>query len=580
MNSKMLYKNIKNRSKASNSYMFISVLSGIVTTFLSIWLVSLYMNDAASPLYTVMIITGICVLLLSKAIFYAVGIWNAHNAAYQSLTDIRLDIIDHLKQLPLSFFQKRKVGDLTNIISHDVEQIEVYLAHAQPEIAVTKIVAVLAAVGLFAIDWRLALALLLPFPFMVMFQKFTKKLWRNTFQRYADSTREMSEDLIEYISGMPAIKAFSTDEHKTEAILSRVHNYLNWIKKTMYTISIPMSLTRMFLEIGFVLVVVVGTLLMRDGQISVIQFVLAIVLSILFPNALISLMTFHHKEIVLGRSMENISSILDEELSLSPLYKDKVSSGNIEMQNVNFSYNGSDLVLRDINLTFEENTVTAIVGSSGSGKSTIANLIMGFWAASGGLITIGDNDINDLNEKNLSEMVSIVQQEVFLYNSTIEENIRIGRADASIDDIIEAAKKARIHDIINSLPDGYSTIVGEGGAKLSGGERQRIAIARIILKNAPIIILDEATASIDPYNEHLIQEAIGNLSENKTLIVIAHHLNTIVHADQIIVMDQGAIVARGTHKQLLNICPIYTEMVTAQNEVDHWMIRNKKEALA
>ena len=580
LNTKAFAKKIKEKNKASNIYMFVSVLSGIGTTFLSIGLMNLFIRDVATPQNIVLIISGICSMQLIKALFYSIGMWHAHNAAYQSLTDIRLDIIEHLKHLPLSFFQKRKVGDLTNIISHDVEQIEGYLAHAQPEIVITKMIPVLVVAGLIMVDWRLALVLVLPFPVMLIFRKFTTRLWGKTFKRYAESTRKMSEDLIEYISGMPAIKAFSTDEQKTESILIRINTYIDWIKKIMYTISVPMSFTRMLLEIGFVLVVIVGSNLVIDGQISTVRFILAIILSILFPSALIKLMTFNHTEIVLGRSVESIASIMREERRPEYSYRRNVGFGDIKMKNVSFSYDGNDIVLKNINLIFKENTINAIVGSSGSGKSTIANLIMGFWPVLQGQITIGDNDISELNEKNLSNLVSIVQQEVFLYNSTIAENIRIGRSNASMEEVIEVAKKACIHEMISSLPDGYNTMVGEGGAKLSGGEKQRIAIARIMLKNAPIIILDEATAAIDSYNEHLIQEAINNLSKSKTLIVIAHHLNTIVNSDQIVVIDKGSVVASGKHETLLDTCLIYSDMVRAQNEVDHWEIRKVEGEIA
>lgn len=580
LKTQALAKKIKKMNKVSNNYMLISVLSGIATTFLSVWLLNLFIRDIATKQNIALIVFGICLMQLIKALFYAMGIWQAHNAAYQSLTDIRLEIIDHLKQLPLSFFQRRRVGELTNIISHDVEQIEIYLAHAQPEIIITKMIPVLAAISLFFIDWRLGLVLILPFPFMLALKRLTKKLWRNNFKRYAKSTKEMTEDLLEYTSGMTAIKAFSTDEQKTETIILRINTYVDWIKKIMYTLSVPMSFTKMILEIGFILLVIVGANLIIDGQLTIIELILGIVLARLFPSSLIKLMTFNHTEIVLGRSVTSINSILGEELYPIYSYKGNIDAGDIELKNVNFSYDGDEAVLKDIDITFKENAVTAIVGSSGSGKSTIANLIMGFWRTSQGSITIGGNDIDKMNEKDLSKIVSIVQQEVFLYNASIAENIRIGRGDASLDEIMEAAKKARIHDMVISLPNGYDTIVGESGSKLSGGEKQRISLARIILKNAPIIILDEATAAIDPYNEHLIQEAINNLSKNKTLIVISHHLNTIVNADKIVVMDKGCVVASGKHHDLLATCSMYSDMINAQNEVDHWEIRQGKEVLA
>ncbi|EHQ91064.1 ABC transporter ATP-binding protein [Desulfosporosinus youngiae] len=580
MNTKTLTKQIKSKNKALDIYMFVSVLSGIATTFLVVWLVNLFISGQVSLQKIAMVGAGICISQTVKAIFYAIGIGRAHDAAYRSLAEIRLDIVSHLKKLPLSFFQKRKTGDLTNIINHDVEQIEIYLAHAQPEIKITLLLPLLAAVSMLVIDWRLALALITPFPVMAIYQKFIYKLWGKTLKRYIQSTKEMSEDLIEYIGAMPAVKAFSTDEQKTGKVLSRMQAYITWVKKIMYTISVPLSIVQMLLEIGLILVVIVGAGLMINGQLSIIRFILALILSNLFSAALIKYMSFHHSDIMLNKSAESIVTILGEEPRPDYSHDKELRPGDIELRNVTFSYDEKNKALKEVNLTFRQNTISAIVGSSGSGKSTIANLIMGFWQAEQGTITIGGKRIDKMNERDLSSLVSIVQQESFLFNATIAENILIGSGEATREEVVEAAQKARIHEMISNLPKGYDTMAGEGGAKLSGGEKQRIAIARIILKNAPIIILDEATAAIDPYNEHLIQEAISNLSKSKTLIVIAHHLNTIVNADQIVVMDQGCMAASGKHSKLLDTCPLYSDMVKAQNEVDHWEIKQTKEVSA
>jgi ATP-binding cassette subfamily B protein len=230
-------------------------------------------------------------------------------------------------------------------------------------------------------------------------------------------------------------------------------------------------------------------------------------------------------------------------------------------------------VLEDVNAVFRQGEISAIVGSSGSGKTTIANLMMGFWKTENGIVALGGKNIADVDEHELSKLISIVQQESFLFNTSIADNIAIGRQGASREDIVKAAKLACIHETISGLPEGYDTIVGEGGAKLSGGEKQRIAIARVILKNSPVVILDEATAAIDPYNEHLIQEAIVNLSRGKTLIVIAHHLSAIMGADQIVVMDRGRIAAAGKHGELMKSCALFAEMVAAQETVDRWEIK-------
>lgn len=248
-------------------------------------------------------------------------------------------------------------------------------------------------------------------------------------------------------------------------------------------------------------------------------------------------------------------------------------NGDIVISNLFFSYNDKDPVLKNITLRFPEGSKTAFVGASGCGKSTLANILMGFWKPTSGNITIAGKDTSTFSEKQLNCLFSIVQQEVFLFNLSMEENIRIGKPKASMEEIIAAAKKSRIHDFIMSLPNGYQTVAGEAGVKFSGGEKQRISIARMVLKDAPIIILDEATAAVDTENEAYIQAAIDDLSRDKTVIMIAHHLNTIRDADQIVVMDSGRIVDIGRHNALLDRCALYRKMVEDQNKVDNWKIK-------
>jgi ATP-binding cassette subfamily B protein len=283
-------------------------------------------------------------------------------------------------------------------------------------------------------------------------------------------------------------------------------------------------------------------------------------------------MTYEHAGIVLDRSAANIVSIVGEKPA-DVFSGAALENGDIALEDVTFSYDGRENALKNVSVTFRRGEVSAIVGASGSGKSTIANLIMGFWKTERGRVTIGGKDIANASEAELSRLMSIVQQESFLFNTSIADNIAIGRQGASREEIVNVAKRACVHDMIAALPKGYGTNAGEAGAKLSGGEKQRIAIARVILKNAPVIILDEATAAIDPYNEHLMQEAITNLSRGKTLIVIAHHLSAIKGADRIIVMDGGIVVGAGKHEDLSENCLLYAEMLAAQGAVDNWEVK-------
>jgi ATP-binding cassette subfamily B protein len=572
LETKTLVRQIKAKNRASNVYVFVSVLSGIGTTLLTVLLVHLLFAGELTQEGIWQIGAGIIVLQIAKAVFNAVGIRQAHRAAYRSLADLRLDIISHLKKLPLGFFQKRMAGELTNIVSHDVEQIEIYLAHTQPEIIATTIAASIVAVLMIIVDWRLALCLLAPVAAALGLLALVFALWSGLIARYNQATKEMAENLMEYTAIIPAVKAFSKSERKSGALIAYIKNYVKAMRRMLLGVSVPQGIVMTVLQTGVLLVIVCGIQLLSGGAVSVTRFVLALVLSIAFSAAMIKYMSYEHAGIVLNRSAANIVSITGEAAAPETAAA-TLANGDIVFENVTFSYDGREDALKNISAVFRQGEISAIVGSSGSGKTTIANLIMGFWKMENGRVTIGGKNIADANENEMAKLISIVQQESFLFNTSIADNIAIGRQGASREDIVKAAQSACIHETIIGLPEGYDTIVGEGGAKLSGGEKQRIAIARVMLKNAPVIILDEATAAIDPYNEQLIQEALVTLSRNKTLIVIAHHLSAIMGADQIIVMDGGRIAAAGKHGELIENCPLYVEMVTAQEAVDQWEIK-------
>ncbi|MCR4948520.1 MAG: ATP-binding cassette domain-containing protein, partial [Treponema sp.] len=296
----------------------------------------------------------------------------------------------------------------------------------------------------------------------------------------------------------------------------------------------------------------------------------------LFTSSIAKIATLQHYGIVFNQSMSGIWSILGKPFLNRPEQSEEAHNGDITISDLNFSYSDEKEVLKNISLNITKGSKVAFVGASGCGKTTLANLLMGFWEVTSGNIKIGGKDIRSYSEKELNKLFSIVQQENFLFNLSMEENIRIGKPVATKTGIIEAAKKARIHDFISSLPQGYDTLAGEAGVKFSGGEKQRISIARMMLKDAPIIILDEATAAVDTENEKMIQSAIEDLSRDKTVIMIAHHLNTIRDADQIVVMEEGRIIDSGKHKELLTRCALYKKMVEEQNRVDNWKIKETK----
>lgn len=572
-NNAMLEKKLKRNSLPSRFLMAISVTAGIAPIFIVIRIISLLTNGEMTKEKILIYGAGVGICQIIKALFYVLSTWKAHESAYASLAKIRVEMIEHLKQLSFSFFQKRKIGDLANIINHDVDQVELFFAHGLPEITIATLIPSIIAIGLLIIDWRLALALISTVPLVFLYQVLLNKLVAGKFEHYVKSTKKMSEDLLEYIATIPVIKAFSREEKRTKRVLDSMNDYVRWVKDVTVGIAFPMTFAIMLMEAGFLVLAIVGSWLLSNHEISVNTFILAIILGGIFSSTFAKFTTFHHIQVIFQNAVGSINSVMNVE----PVNENSLciphKTGNIVFKDVSFGYEQEKKVLDRVNLAFKKNSVNAIVGASGSGKTTIANLLMGFWEPDSGSITINGININNMSEKALSRLVSIVQQETFMFNMSIEENIRVGKKDATKKEIIQAAKNAQIHEIIMQLPRGYNTIVGESGAKLSGGEKQRISIARMILKNAPIIILDEATSAIDASNEYLIQKAINHLSKDKTIITIAHHLNTIVKADQIVVMEDGKAVAKGSHETLLQDSKLYKKMIEEQANVDNWEIK-------
>lgn len=536
-------------------------------------MIGLYFNALLTKQQILLESTAILLCFVGKAICSYLATWKAHKAAYTCLTDLRLQIIRHLKKLSLGFFQERKTGDLTNIVQHDVEQVEGHLAHGLPEIMSATVLPAIVFLIMLWVDWRLALVMIAGLPLMWLTKKVSAPLWEKNFKIFADSVTQMQENVMEYVSNISVIKAFGKEENKTEKTIKSAKDYDYWVKKSMAGISVPMGLIIMFMESGVVLVMILGTYLLSIGEIQVPRLILSIVLGGLFTSSIAKVATFQHYGIVFKQAMKGIGSILNVSVPNRPAESAIPVNGDIEISELNFSYNGDGKVLEDINLRFSKGSKIALVGASGCGKSTLANLLMGFWEPTGGSITIAGENTLAFSEKQLNRLFSIVQQDVFLFNLSMEENIRIGKPDADMEEIIAAAKKARIHDFIMSLPDGYQTSAGEAGVKFSGGEKQRISIARMILKDAPIIILDEATAAVDMENEVYIQAAIDDLSRDKTVIMIAHHLNTIRDVDQIVVMDEGKVIDTDKHDALMSRCALYRKMVEDQNKVDSWKIK-------
>ena len=573
MPEKELRKKVIGKNGLSNLLLALKIVCDLIPQILLVYLISSLITNNISEDNLKYIFLGIFISFALKGVFYYFATRVAHEKAYEKLTELRLDIIGHLKKLSLGFFKEHNTGELTNIVQHDVEQVEVYLAHGLPEIMSVTLLPTIIFIAMIFVDWHLALGMIAGVPLMYLVKVLSQKTMDKNFAIYFNHENKMREELMEYVKNISVIKAFAKEEEISERTLKTAREYIYWVKKSMGAITIPMGLIDIFMEIGVVIVMILGSIFLYQGNITTPNFILAIILSSAFTASISKTATLQHFSIVFREALNAIGKVLTVPLP-NKKTEQGLEFGNIEFKDVNFAYGKDGFKLKNINLTFKKNSLNAFVGASGCGKSTVSNLLMGFWDADSGRIEINGKDIKDYSQENISNLIGSVQQEVILFDLSIFDNIAIGKLNATKEEVIEAAKKARCHDFISALPNGYETRVGEMGVKLSGGEKQRISIARMILKNAPILILDEAMAAVDSENERLIGEAIDDLSKDKTIITIAHHLNTIRDSDQIIVMDKGVVLDAGTHEELMKRCDFYKDMVDAQNKVDRWNLKD------
>lgn len=506
----------------------------------------------------------------------------AHISAYTILEGIRLKIADRLMKAPLGEVMGRRIGYLKNIIMDKVEDLEPPLAHMIPELTSNLLLPVAIFIWMLVIDWRMGLAVLIA-PVLAMIPMFfLMRNYNSQYAAYMEANNHVNSIIIEYVEGIEVVKAFNQSTSSYEKFVNAVQSFkeftLAWFKSTWKSMNLMMAIMPTTL-LG---VLPVGLLLVQNGSISPAELAMGIILSLSIVGPLMKATTFINE----AKSMEYAVEAANELLNL-PVLPDSgkivsIPHNDIALKHVTFSYDGSEQneVLHDVNLELPEGSFTALVGPSGGGKSTIARLIARFWDVTGGSITIGGKNVKELSIRQLSELVSFVTQDNFLFNCSLKENIRLGNPNATDEEVYAAAKAACCDEFIVRLDKGYDTPAGDAGKRLSGGEKQRIAIARAILKNAPIVILDEATAFTDPQNEDKIQKSIMALSKGKTLLVIAHRLSTIQNADQIVVLKKGRIVDCGKQEELLKRCPLYADMWKAHIGAKNWSVSEKKEVAA
>ena len=506
----------------------------------------------------------------------------AHISAYTILEGIRLKIADRLMKAPLGEVMGRRIGYLKNIIMDKVEDLEPPLAHMIPELTSNLLLPVAIFIWMLVIDWRMGLAVLIS-PVLAMIPMFfLMRNYNSQYAAYMEANNHVNSIIIEYVEGIEVVKAFNQSTSSYEKFVNAVQSFkeftLAWFKSTWKSMNLMMAIMPTTL-LG---VLPVGLLLVQNGSISPAELAMGIILSLSIVGPLMKATTFINE----AKSMEYAVEAANELLNLPVLLDSgkivSIPHNDIALKHVTFSYDGSEQneVLHDVNLELPEGSFTALVGPSGGGKSTIARLIARFWDVTGGSITIGGKNVKELSIRQLSELVSFVTQDNFLFNCSLKENIRLGNPNATDEEVYAAAKAACCDEFIVRLDKGYDTPAGDAGKRLSGGEKQRIAIARAILKNAPIVILDEATAFTDPQNEDKIQKSIMALSKGKTLLVIAHRLSTIQNADQIVVLKKGRIVDCGKQEELLKRCPLYADMWKAHIGAKNWSVSEKKEVAA
>ncbi len=509
--------------------------------------------------YTPWLLTALCGYLL-RTVLYNSALSISHKATYNILKTIRQMLLAKLPKLPLGTVMDTSSGKLKQTIVDQVDGMETTMAHLFPEMTANIAAPVLTIVYLFVLDWRLALLSLVVFPVAFFFMMTVMGGYGKDYAGAVQATNEMSSTLIEYINGIEVIKAFNQGEKSyarlTEKVRYNAQYYVNWMKKSQ----LGMAMAYGFFPAQMLTILPAGWLLWLHGSLSAETFLTVIILALGMAAPIVAAFNFVDTLAQVGTTVGQVDEILcaeEQEHGSTPV---TFAGHDIVLQNVSFGYHADKEILHDVSLTIPAGKMTALVGPSGSGKSTIAKLAAGFWDVKQGTITLGGRDLKTIPLQQLYEQTAYVSQDNYLFDDTVRENIRMGRLNATDAEVKAAAHAAGCDRFIQELEHGYDTRVGGGGAHLSGGERQRIAIARAMLKDAPVILLDEATAYIDPENEAIIQKAVGRLVKNKTVIVIAHRLSTIVDAANIAVVQDGRIAAQGTHAQLLESSPLYRGM--------------------
>ena len=533
---------------------------GMVPYFAAAKIIALLLaGERALSAYAVWLVTALCGYWLRTGLYNG-ALSISHKATFNILKTIRQMLLAKLPKLPLGTVLDTSAGQLKQTIVDQVDSMETTLAHLFPEMTANIAAPLLTIIYLFVLDWRLALLSLAVFPVAFFFMMTVMGSYGKEYEGAVKATTEMSSTLIEYINGIEVIKAFNQGRQSYTRLADKVRYnaqyYVNWMKKSQ----LGMAMAYGFFPAQMLTILPAGWLFSLHGSLTAETFLTVILLALGIAAPIVAAFNFVDTLAQMGTAVGQVDAILkaeEQQHGSTPVMFEK---HDITFKNVSFGYHNGQEILHDVSLTIPAGKMTALVGPSGSGKSTLAKLAAGFWDVTHGSVTMGNHDLKDIPLPQLYEQVAFVSQDNYLFDDTVRENIRMGRLNATDAEVEAAAHAAGCDGFIGELEHGYDTCVGGGGAHLSGGERQRIAIARAMLKDAPVVILDEATAYIDPENEAIIQKAVGNLVKGKTVIVIAHRLSTIIDAANIAVVQDGRIAAQGMHGQLLTDSPLYREL--------------------
>lgn len=522
-------------------------------------------------LYTVIGIIVLVVIFILHYLQYTV----TYIGTYEESERRRITLAEKLRTLPIRFFHERDLSDLTSTIMGDCAGFEHAFSHTVAQFWGSILSTAIVCIALLIYDWRMGLALLWVAPISFAIVLLSRKLQVKMGKKHLDAKLELADGIQECLETVQDIKACNLEEQYLKKLDQRIDNSEKaQISSETMTASL-VTAGQMILRLGLATVIVVGNALMINGETNLFSYILFLIAASRIYDPLSSAMTNMAELFNVNLQVDRLKAIQNypEEKGQKEYSTDGF---DISFEHVSFSYEPGKPVLKDVSFTAKQGQVTALVGPSGGGKSTIANLAAGFYDVDSGKITLGDSDIAPIDSVALMKDFSIVFQNVVLFNNTIMENIRVGRKNATDEEVIEAAKAAHCHDFIEKLPHGYQTVIGENGSTLSGGECQRLSIARALLKDAPVILLDEATASLDVDNETEIQEAITHLIKGKTVLIIAHRMRTVESADKIVVLDGGIVAESGSHDELMKKKGLYYKLVELQTTASNWKLHCKK----